>query len=174
MIANNNTWSVAIPSNIKAGNYVLRHETIALHQAQGVGGAQLYPQCVNLKITGGGSDTPDGVLGTELYKSNDPGILFNIYQTFASTAAYTVPGPTLYSGAVTGNAAPMATAPTIPTGSPSGGTSNAAPGIQTASRVSDGPTASETGKHDPSEEISQTMDNSQGCEYHYVRNIWRK
>lgn len=79
MISNNNTWGVKIPSSIKAGNYVLRHETIALHQAQGVGGAQLYPQCVNLMITGGGSDAPDGVLGTELYKSNDPGIQFNIY-----------------------------------------------------------------------------------------------
>jgi cellulase len=43
MIANNNTWSVKIPSSIKPGNYVLRHETIALHQAQSVGGAQNYP-----------------------------------------------------------------------------------------------------------------------------------
>lgn len=43
MIANNNTWTVQIPASIKAGNYVLRHETIALHQAQGVGGAQNYP-----------------------------------------------------------------------------------------------------------------------------------
>ena len=43
MIKNNNTWSVTIPMGIKAGNYVLRHETIALHQAQAVGGAQNYP-----------------------------------------------------------------------------------------------------------------------------------
>jgi len=174
MIANNNTWSVKVPSSIKAGNYVLRHETIALHQAQGVGGAQLYPQCANLIITGGGSDTSDGVLGTELYKWNDPGILFNIYQTFTSTAAYTVPGPALYSGAVTGSAAPMATAPTVPTGSSSGGTANAAPGIQTTSGDSDGSTASETGKPSPGEEIGETMDNSQGREYHYARNVWRK
>lgn len=43
MITNNNTWTVQIPASIKAGNYVLRHETIALHQAQGAGGAQNYP-----------------------------------------------------------------------------------------------------------------------------------
>lgn len=43
MIAANNTWTVQIPASIKAGNYVLRHETIALHQAQGAGGAQPYP-----------------------------------------------------------------------------------------------------------------------------------
>jgi len=97
MIANNNTWSVKIPATIKAGNYVLRHETIALHQAQGVGGAQNYPQCVNLQVTGGGSDAPAGVLGTELYKDTDPGIMFNIYQQFKALSDYPVPGPPLYS-----------------------------------------------------------------------------
>jgi cellulase len=74
MIANNNTWSVKIPTTIKPGNYVLRHETIALHQAQGVGGAQNYPQCMNLMISSDGTDAPAGVLGTELYKDTDPGV----------------------------------------------------------------------------------------------------
>jgi cellulase len=43
MIANNMTWTVKIPSSIKAGNYVLRHETIALHSAGTAGQAQNYP-----------------------------------------------------------------------------------------------------------------------------------
>jgi cellulase len=43
MIAANNTWTVKIPASIKAGNYVLRHETIGLHQAGTAGQAQLYP-----------------------------------------------------------------------------------------------------------------------------------
>lgn len=43
MIKNNNTWTVQIPASIKAGNYVLRHETIGLHEAGNVGGAQNYP-----------------------------------------------------------------------------------------------------------------------------------
>ncbi|KAJ5600960.1 Endoglucanase-4 [Penicillium hetheringtonii] len=64
---------------------------------QAEGGAQNYPQCFNLKITGSGSDKPAGVLGTSLYKSTDPGILVNIYN---SLSTYIVPGPTLYSGAV--------------------------------------------------------------------------
>lgn len=149
MIANNNTWSVKIPSSIKAGNYVLRHETIALHRAQGVGGAQLYPQCVNLMITGAGSDTPDGVLGTELYKSTDPGIEFNIYRTFTSTAQYTVPGPPLYSGAATGNAAPMATASNSPSINSSANSNS-----ETTGKVKTGAGA----------EIGEVMDNAQGCE----------
>jgi len=96
MIAANNTWSVKIPATIKAGNYVLRHETIALHQAQAAGGAQYYPQCVNLQVTGGGSDVPAGVLGTQLYKATDPGVMFNIYQQFKALSDYPVPGPPLY------------------------------------------------------------------------------
>ncbi|KAJ3564845.1 hypothetical protein NPX13_g7707 [Xylaria arbuscula] len=56
LIQNNNTWLVQIPANIKAGQYVLRHETIALHSAGQENGAQNYPQCFNIEITGDGTD----------------------------------------------------------------------------------------------------------------------
>ncbi|KAH8664610.1 glycosyl hydrolase family 61-domain-containing protein [Xylariales sp. PMI_506] len=96
LIANNFTWLVQIPSFIAPGNYVLRHEIIALHGGENVDGAQNYPQCFNLAITGTGTQVPSGVLGTDLYTETDPGILFNIY---TSPLAYTVPGPTLVAGA---------------------------------------------------------------------------
>lgn len=67
MIANNNTYSVTVPSTLAAGNYVFRHEIIAMHGAGSVGGAQNYPFCMNIAITGGGSDSPEGTLGTALY-----------------------------------------------------------------------------------------------------------
>jgi hypothetical protein len=95
LIANNNSWTVTIPLDIAPGNYVLRHEIIALHSAYSVDGAQNYPQCVNLEVTGSGTATPSGVLGTALYTETDPGIDINIYQ---SLSTYIVPGPTLYSG----------------------------------------------------------------------------
>ncbi|KAL1957301.1 hypothetical protein VTO42DRAFT_6208 [Malbranchea cinnamomea] len=95
LIANNNSWTVTIPKSIAPGNYVLRHEIIALHSAGNQNGAQNYPQCFNLEITSNGSDNPEGVLGTELYKADDPGILFNIYQPMDS---YPIPGPALYTG----------------------------------------------------------------------------
>lgn len=44
-IANNLTATVAIPSDIAPGNYVIRHEIIALHSAGQENGAQSYPQC---------------------------------------------------------------------------------------------------------------------------------
>lgn len=96
LVANNNSWLVQIPSNIAAGNYVLRHEIIALHSAGQEGGAQAYPQCVNLQVTSGGSDNRAGVKGTELYTASDPGILINIYQSLSS---YEIPGPEPIDGA---------------------------------------------------------------------------
>ena len=66
LIANNNSWTVTIPESIAPGNYVLRHEIIALHSAGDDDGAQNYPQCVNLEITGSGSETPAGTLGTKV------------------------------------------------------------------------------------------------------------
>ncbi|PYH34758.1 hypothetical protein ABZX51_008776 [Aspergillus tubingensis] len=97
LINNNNSWMVEIPPSIAAGNYVLRHELIALHGAEEEDGAQNYPQCFNLQVTGTGTATPSGVKGTELYTATENGILVNIYSTLTT---YTVPGPTAYSGAV--------------------------------------------------------------------------
>ncbi|MCJ1295536.1 hypothetical protein MMC34_007099 [Xylographa carneopallida] len=93
LVANNNSWTVTIPTTVAPGNYVLRHEIIALHSAENPNGAQNYPQCVNLKVTGSGADSlSSGTLGTSLYTSTDPSVLFNIYTTPLS---YTVPGPAL-------------------------------------------------------------------------------
>ncbi|PYI11887.1 hypothetical protein BO78DRAFT_302143 [Aspergillus sclerotiicarbonarius CBS 121057] len=97
LINNNNSWMVEIPPSIAPGNYVLRHELIALHSAEEEDGAQNYPQCFNLQVTGTGTATPSGVLGTELYTATENGILVNIYSTMST---YTVPGPSQYSGAV--------------------------------------------------------------------------
>ncbi|PYH32469.1 putative endo-1,4-beta-glucanase [Aspergillus neoniger CBS 115656] len=97
LIADNNTWLVEIPPDIAPGYYVLRHELIALHAASSENGAQNYPQCFNLQVTGSGTAEPSGVLGTELYSPTDPGILVNIYQ---SLSTYEVPGPTLIPEAV--------------------------------------------------------------------------
>ncbi|KAF2272089.1 glycoside hydrolase, partial [Westerdykella ornata] len=93
MIANNNTWTTTVPANIAPGNYVFRHEIIALHGAGSENGAQNYPQCFNIEITGSGTENPEGVLGTQLYTSKDAGILFNPYTTITE---YKIPGPALF------------------------------------------------------------------------------
>ncbi|KAF2238404.1 lytic polysaccharide monooxygenase, partial [Viridothelium virens] len=96
LIANNNSWVVTIPKSIAPGNYVLRHEIIALHSAGSAGGAQMYPHCINLQITGSGTTKPTGTLGTALYKEADPGIEVNIYQSLS----YVIPGPSPIADAV--------------------------------------------------------------------------
>ncbi|ROV96522.1 hypothetical protein VMCG_07795 [Cytospora schulzeri] len=95
LIDQNNTWTITVPDSLAPGSYVFRHEIIALHGASTLNGAQNYPQCFNINITGSGTATPTGVLGTELYKNTDPGIYLNPYTTITS---YAMPGPTLFSG----------------------------------------------------------------------------
>ncbi len=87
---------VVIPRGLASGNYVLRHEIIALHSAANANGAQNYPQCLNVKIGSGGSSAlPGGTRASGLYSSSDPGIVFNIYEAFDS---YPLPGPQVWSG----------------------------------------------------------------------------
>ncbi|KAL6408222.1 hypothetical protein AUP68_08074 [Ilyonectria robusta] len=74
LIDNGIGWLVQIPESIKPGFYVLRHEIIALHSAGNADGAQNYPQCFNLEITGSGTEVPTGTLGTELYKADDAAV----------------------------------------------------------------------------------------------------
>ncbi|ROV90147.1 hypothetical protein VSDG_08799 [Cytospora chrysosperma] len=92
LIDNNSSWVVKIPSDLASGNYVLRHEIIALHSAKESDGAQNYPQCFNLAITGTGSLQPTGTVGKALYAKSAPGVLVNIYKSMSS---YAVPGPTM-------------------------------------------------------------------------------
>ncbi|KAF7300308.1 hypothetical protein HMN09_00914100 [Mycena chlorophos] len=44
--------NITIPASLKPGNYLLRHEIIALHTAQSLGGAEFYVGCVQLAVTG--------------------------------------------------------------------------------------------------------------------------
>ncbi|KAL9109447.1 MAG: hypothetical protein Q9227_005955 [Pyrenula ochraceoflavens] len=93
--------NVKIPSDIPAGDYLLRAEVIALHVASGLNGAQFYMSCYQLTVTGGGSANPATVLLPGAYKATDPGILYNLYQT---QTTYIAPGPTVYSGGSTRSA----------------------------------------------------------------------
>ncbi|KAI0465927.1 glycosyl hydrolase family 61-domain-containing protein [Xylaria cf. heliscus] len=128
LIENNNTWLVQIPKNLKPGNYVLRHETIALHSAGQANGAQNYPQCFNLEVTGSGTEVPTGVKATELYTPTDPGIEVNIY---VSGLDYQIPGPALISGvsstvAQSSSAITASASATVGSGSGSGSGSSSA------------------------------------------------
>jgi len=95
---NNATWTVTIPRNIASGEYLLRHENLALHGAANQGGAQFYPVCAQITVTGGGSLNPSGVAFPGAYTATDKGILFSPYSGDAANKAYVAPGGPVYSG----------------------------------------------------------------------------
>lgn len=112
LIAAGSSWIVTIPEDIAPGEVVLRHEIISLHVGYEPDGAQHYPQCINLIITGSGTDKLEGgTLGESLYKPTDPGIDINIYEHHQS---YIIPGPPLYKG---GSSVPSPTTSLVATSS---------------------------------------------------------
>ncbi|KAF8169008.1 glycosyl hydrolase family 61-domain-containing protein [Mycena galopus ATCC 62051] len=95
MIANKGKVTFTIPPCIPAGQYLLRHEMIALHSAVTYPGAQFYMECAQIAITGGGSTSPATVSFPGAYAGTDPGITVNIYYPLLTN--YTIPGPPVFS-----------------------------------------------------------------------------
>lgn len=93
--------NVLIPTNIAAGDYLLRAEVPALHTASGNGGAQFYLTCYQITVSGSGTASPPTVMFPGAYKASDPGIKIDIH---AAVATYVAPGPTVYAGGSTKSA----------------------------------------------------------------------
>ncbi|KAG9230330.1 putative endo-beta-1,4-glucanase D [Amylocarpus encephaloides] len=86
---------VVVPASLAPGDYLVRAEAIALHAAQGSGGAQFYMTCYQVTVTGSGTANPTGVKFPGAYNANDPGIKINIYQM---SGDYKIPGPAVWTG----------------------------------------------------------------------------
>ncbi|KAJ2488357.1 hypothetical protein IWW37_004857 [Coemansia sp. RSA 2050] len=84
----------AIPEDIPAGNYLMRTEVIALHQADDEGKAEFYPNCAQIKLISEGTAKPKGYAIPGIYSPKDPGLLIDIYSKVTS---YKIPGPPMYS-----------------------------------------------------------------------------
>ncbi|KAI0540207.1 lytic polysaccharide monooxygenase [Xylaria digitata] len=93
---NKKTVSFTIPKNVPSGKYLARVESIALHQAQSVGGAQIYLSCGQIEVTGGGNGAPGPLVAFPgAYKATDPGLRWSYYPIATS---YTAPGPAVWTG----------------------------------------------------------------------------
>jgi len=88
------SYTTTIPSFIADGEYLIRHELLALHQANT---PQFYPECAQLIVTGGGGKTPPSRFTAKFpgsYGASDPGVRVDIYSQAAQTiTTYSVPGP---------------------------------------------------------------------------------
>lgn len=94
LIGNRGLVSITIPSDIASGNYLLRGEILALHNAYNVDGIQPYVGCIELTISGSGTANPGGVSFPGAYSASGTGMIFDLYKAFSS---YPIPGPALYS-----------------------------------------------------------------------------
>jgi len=99
-----------IPSCIPPGNYFLRAEIIALHPASTYPGAQVYVECAQINVTGGGSTSPPTVSFPGAYHPTDPGITIDIY--YPPVTNYTIPGPPVFTCGGGGGTAQTTTAST--------------------------------------------------------------
>ncbi|KAH9880778.1 hypothetical protein IAQ61_001072 [Plenodomus lingam] len=92
-------WSETVPSSLRRGRYLVRHEIVSLHSANR---PQFYPECAHLDVQGEG----DGFPGEEflvripgVWSMDDPGINIDIYQPNVSTRTeYKIPGPPVWTG----------------------------------------------------------------------------
>lgn len=103
--------SVRLPDNIAPGNYLIRHDIIALHLATSFNGAEFYPGCAQLRVGGNGNGVPaasDLVKIPGAYSDNDPGIFDP--SVFDSNAPYTFPGPAV-ANLVAGQGSPSQPSP---------------------------------------------------------------
>ncbi|KDR76812.1 hypothetical protein GALMADRAFT_31073, partial [Galerina marginata CBS 339.88] len=102
--------NASIPRNLAPGNYLIRHEIIALQIAVSMGGAEFYPSCSQLRIGGdqtGAPQTSELVSLPGAYSDTDPGIYTP--DVYNPGFTYTFPGPPIasfISGVASGNNGP--------------------------------------------------------------------
>ncbi|CZR53136.1 related to cellulose binding protein CEL1 [Phialocephala subalpina] len=83
------TYTFNLPSCVSAGEYLVRIQSLAIHNPGGT--PQFYVSCAQVAVTGGGSkDLGPKVTIPGFIKKDDPGYTANIYNGFTS---YTIPGP---------------------------------------------------------------------------------
>lgn len=161
LIANGLSATTVIPAELESGEYLLRHEIIALHSP---GQPQFYPSCAQVKVTGGGNQQP---AAKDLVAI--PGVYDNVVfpDIWADNFhSFTIPGPPVAfsssGGAVNAGSAPSAASSssvtsthaassTHPTSSSHIASSSKAPATTSTHSVSSArPTASSTSVSSPS------------------------
>ncbi|KAH8786535.1 glycosyl hydrolase family 61-domain-containing protein [Hyaloscypha finlandica] len=92
-------WTDTIPAALKPGNYLIRHEIIALHITNK---PQWNLQCAHLTATGNGTQSPEkAYLATvpQVYSMDQPEINIDVYAPgVAIYTVYNIPGPPVWNG----------------------------------------------------------------------------
>lgn len=156
--ANNGKIDFDLPSSLKAGKYLIRQEIIAHHESNDAydtnpaRGAQFYPSCVQVEVTGSGSAVPDQAFDfNKDYTYADKGIVFDLYGSYTS---YEIPGPAVWSGSGSGSdsgsSKPSASASAPAASAPAASTSAAsAPAASAPAATTEAPAATSAAAAEP-------------------------
>ncbi|KAG9222230.1 hypothetical protein CCMSSC00406_0006527 [Pleurotus cornucopiae] len=95
LYANDHIYTFTVPARLRPGQYIIRHEIIALHAAWSYPGAQVYPSCIQVEVTGNGNDLPTNLVSFPgEYTPTTPGLVYDVY---TNTGPYPIPGPAVWS-----------------------------------------------------------------------------
>ncbi|KAG8694868.1 hypothetical protein FRC09_009539 [Ceratobasidium sp. 395] len=90
------SYTFKIPATLPAGEYLIRIEHIALHNAAS-SGPEFFISCAQAKITGTGNKAPTTLVAFPgAYTGKEPGLTLDIY--WPVPASYTQPGPAVWVG----------------------------------------------------------------------------
>ncbi|CAE6435386.1 unnamed protein product [Rhizoctonia solani] len=98
-LMNGATFKTKIPETLADGDYLVRHEIIALHNAENKGGVEFYPSCFQLRIKNSNAGNASVTAAPTLsfpgaYTATDPGLLVNVFAQAPDGSEYQFPaGP---------------------------------------------------------------------------------
>ncbi|KAJ2745359.1 hypothetical protein GGI20_002245 [Coemansia sp. BCRC 34301] len=101
MMASKGKMKFTIPEDIPGGEYLMRTEFIALHTADTEykgnkgDGAEYFPNCAQINLISKGTAKPKGHEIPGIYKTDDPGIFFHLWDD--DLTKYIIPGPPMYT-----------------------------------------------------------------------------
>ncbi|CAE7212184.1 unnamed protein product [Rhizoctonia solani] len=93
------TFKTKIPETLANGDYLVRHEIVALHNAENKGGVEFYPSCFQLRVKNSNAGNATVTATPTLsfpgsYTANDPGLLVNVFAQAPDGSEYQFPaGP---------------------------------------------------------------------------------
>lgn len=93
LVYKNLKWTSTIPKSLSPGNYLIRHELLALHQSNT---PQFYPECAQLVVSGSGTKLPPAeyMYSIPAYApQSDPGITVSLGFHFFFFFSFAFPSP---------------------------------------------------------------------------------
>ncbi|KAH7105088.1 glycosyl hydrolase family 61-domain-containing protein [Auriculariales sp. MPI-PUGE-AT-0066] len=172
---NNMTVPSTIPASLPSGNYLLRHEIIALHKGDVIGGAEYYVSCSQVRVTGGPSGRVKAAGGQlvaipGVYKESDSGIHVNVFNGNLNSTSYKMPGPAVFGAS--GNGGTVNTTPG--SGDSSDGQDSGSSAPASTSGTSTASTAASTSATSTSDPTAPSPTKTSSCKRKVSKRTIRK